>query len=71
MSIPFTCMDLILARAVAHQASGCDLPTALDAEALVWRRHRRRKLTAQQWFDLVQAEIEALERVQVCLPDIQ
>lgn len=66
MGIRFTCVELILARAVAHQASGCDLPTAFDAEQLVWRRHRRRKLTAQQWFDLVWAEIEALGQGETC-----
>lgn len=64
MGIQFTCVELILARAVAHQASGCDLPTALDAEALVWRRHRKRHerwpLSALQWLRLVEREIEAL-----------
>lgn len=61
MGIRFTTVDLILARAVAHRLSGCDLPTALDAEQHVWDRHRRhherRPLSAEQWLDLVWAEI--------------
>lgn len=64
MSIQFTTYDLIIARAVAHQASGCDLPTALDAEATVWRRHRRRHerrpLAPLEWLRLMEREIEII-----------
>lgn len=61
MGIRFTCVELILARAAVHVVLGCSLAVALDAEQRVWRRHRRSKPTAEQWLDLVWAEIERLE----------
>ena len=60
MHIPFTCRDLIIARAVAHSVTGCEYLVGLGAEEGVWERHRRRTLTAEQWLDLVLDEIEAL-----------